>query len=150
MAAYRNSSPGCVCVSTTVCLGLPFFFCFISLFSTVVCVAGDDFAIGVGDTRLSVGYSIHSRMQSKITKLCVPTSSSALLTFDLGIRWPVTRLHASAVCAFLCSCWFMTLFVPVALGELRREAALYLLAEHLGAASPLPGCKRTSRRCTNG
>ncbi|KAL8438123.1 hypothetical protein ACSSS7_000488 [Eimeria intestinalis] len=44
---------------------------------TVVCVAGDDFVIGVGDTRLSLGYSIQSRMQSKITQLYVMSSQQS-------------------------------------------------------------------------
>lgn len=62
---------------------------------TVVCVAGDDFAIGVGDTRLSVGYSIHSRMQSKITKLtsrCSIASSGMQADVQTLHKWLKTRV----------------------------------------------------------
>ena len=41
--------------------------CFIS--STVLAVAGEDFAIVASDTRLSEGYSIHSRDSPKCYKL---------------------------------------------------------------------------------
>lgn len=37
--------------------------------STVLAVAGDDFAIVASDTRLSEGYSIHSRDSPKCYKL---------------------------------------------------------------------------------
>lgn len=63
---------------------------------TVVCVAGDDFAIGVGDTRLSVGYSIHSRMQSKITKLtsrCSLASSGMQADIQTLHKW--LRMHVA-------------------------------------------------------
>ncbi|CDI79111.1 proteasome subunit beta type 1, putative [Eimeria acervulina] len=62
---------------------------------TVVCVAGDDFAVGVGDTRLSVGYSIHSRMQSKLTKLtscCSIASSGMQADINTLHRWLKVRI----------------------------------------------------------
>lgn len=55
---------------------------------TVVCVAGEDFAVGVADTRLSVGYSIHSRNQSKITKLTDRCSIASS-----GMQADVKTLH---------------------------------------------------------
>ncbi|XP_026192319.1 proteasome subunit beta type-1-like [Cyclospora cayetanensis] len=62
---------------------------------TVVSVAGDDFVVGVGDTRLSVGYSIHSRMQSKITKLtsrCCIASSGMQADVQTLHKWLKTRV----------------------------------------------------------
>lgn len=47
-------------------------FCFMLnafLFSTVLAVAGEDFAIVASDTRLSEGFSIHSRDSPKTHKL---------------------------------------------------------------------------------
>ncbi|CBZ51170.1 hypothetical protein NCLIV_042370 [Neospora caninum Liverpool] len=55
---------------------------------TVVCVAGEDFAVAVGDTRLSTGFSIYSRFQSKITKL---TDKVVLATS--GMQADKTTLH---------------------------------------------------------
>ncbi|EPR59764.1 putative proteasome subunit beta type 1 [Toxoplasma gondii GT1] len=55
---------------------------------TVVCVAGEDFAVAVGDTRLSTGFSIYSRRQSKITKL---TDKVVLATS--GMEADKTTLH---------------------------------------------------------
>jgi hypothetical protein len=48
-------------------IGLFFAECFV--FSTVLAVAGEDFAIVASDTRLSEGYSIHSRDSPKCYKL---------------------------------------------------------------------------------
>ncbi|CDJ30986.1 proteasome subunit beta type 1, putative [Eimeria mitis] len=62
---------------------------------TVVCVAGDGFAVGVGDTRLSVGYSIHSRMQSKLTKLtsrCSIASSGMQADINTLHKWLKVRV----------------------------------------------------------
>lgn len=39
------------------------------IFRTVLAVAGEDFAIVASDTRLSEGYSIHSRDSPKCYKL---------------------------------------------------------------------------------
>jgi hypothetical protein len=39
---------------------------------TVLALAGKDFAIIAGDTRLSEGYSIHTRMCPRVKQLCVP------------------------------------------------------------------------------
>ncbi|KAL8424605.1 hypothetical protein Efla_003721 [Eimeria flavescens] len=55
---------------------------------TVLCVAGEDFVIGVGDTRLSLGYSIQSRMQSKITQL---TSQCGIASS--GMQADIQTLH---------------------------------------------------------
>lgn len=55
---------------------------------TVACVAGSDFAVAVGDTRLSMGYSILSRCQSKLTKL---TDKVVLATS--GMQADKTTLH---------------------------------------------------------
>nr|AET50481.1 hypothetical protein [Eimeria tenella] len=55
---------------------------------TVVCVAGEDFVIGVGDTRLSVGYSIHSRHHSKITQL-----TSRCCIASSGMQADINTLH---------------------------------------------------------
>lgn len=38
-------------------------------FSTVVAIAGDDFAIIAAETRLSAGFSIYTRNQEKLFKL---------------------------------------------------------------------------------
>lgn len=62
---------------------------------TVVCVAGDDFVIGVGDTRLSVGYSIYSRTQSKLTQLtsrCSIASSGMQADVQTLHKWLKTRV----------------------------------------------------------
>lgn len=49
---------------------------------TVVAVAGDDYCIVAGSTRLSTGYSILTRQQSKILRLYVVTVFHFLYSCD--------------------------------------------------------------------
>lgn len=42
--------------------------CF-NIFRTIVAASGDDFVVIASDTRLSTGYSIYTRSQSKLFKL---------------------------------------------------------------------------------
>eukprot|EP00386_Alphamonas_edax_P011869 GDKI01037310.1.p1 GENE.GDKI01037310.1~~GDKI01037310.1.p1 ORF type:complete len:274 (-),score=111.52 GDKI01037310.1:235-996(-) len=55
---------------------------------TVLAIAGDDFVVVVGDTRMSTGYSIHTREQSKITKL---TDKCVIAT--AGMQSEMITLH---------------------------------------------------------
>ncbi|PHJ17490.1 proteasome subunit beta type [Cystoisospora suis] len=55
---------------------------------TVACVAGENYAIAVGDTRLSTGFSIYSRKQSKITKL-----TDKVVIATSGMHAEKTTLH---------------------------------------------------------
>lgn len=51
-------------------LGITTFFCIFKFnFSSVVAIAGTDYAVIAGDTRLSSGYSIHTRDQNKLFKM---------------------------------------------------------------------------------
>jgi len=69
---------------------------------TVLAIAGEDFAIIAGDTRLSEGYSIHSRTHSKTLKVsdtCVIATQGFegdALTLHKHIKWrSATYMHAN-------------------------------------------------------
>lgn len=55
---------------------------------TVLAVAGDDYVVVIGDTRLSIGYAIHTRRSSKIAQL---TSKCVIAT--AGMQSEMLTLH---------------------------------------------------------
>ena len=62
------------------------------LYRTTICIAGEDYAIAAGDTRMSTGYEIISRQQSKLTEF---TSSTVLAS--VGCVSDITTLNRMLV-----------------------------------------------------
>mmetsp|Transcript_54131 Transcript_54131/g.128892 ORF Transcript_54131/g.128892 Transcript_54131/m.128892 type:complete len:222 (-) Transcript_54131:115-780(-) len=55
---------------------------------TAIAIAGDSYAVMVADTRLSVGYSIHTRQSSKVCKL-----TDKCVIASCGMKADATTLH---------------------------------------------------------
>lgn len=64
-------------------------------YRTTVCIAGDDFAIAAGCTRMSTGYEILSRSQGKLLQL-----SDKTVLASVGCQADITTLNKVLITRF--------------------------------------------------